>query len=97
MYLLKLNDMRSPQVEIMQPIGIFESLDQIHRFLHAEEVSAYKDGQWNKRYRQGGPLEWFNPPIFMEESFEEFPSEEEFISKQRQRYRDYISGIPRFT
>lgn len=73
-YVLMLNDMRDAHSEHLVPVACFKSLDEIFQFLKAQHVGSYSDGvdgecghygggvAWNKVYRAGGPLEWFNPP-----------------------------------
>lgn len=65
MYVLVLNDMRMAQVEMSRPVVRSESREALEAFLLREQVEPYRDGQWGKTYRQGGPLEWFNPPSEM--------------------------------
>jgi hypothetical protein len=62
-WLLQLNDMRSPQIEIMTPVLYGHTLEEIRAFVHAERVPNYRDDRWGKSFRQGGPLEWYNPPF----------------------------------
>lgn len=62
MWVLLLNDMRASQVEILSPVARADSRDALQSLLAREKVDAYNDGRWGKAYRQGGPLEWFNPP-----------------------------------
>jgi len=62
MWVLLLNDMRSPNIENLSIVGRAETREQIEQFLASEKVDGYNDGRWGKSYRAGGPLEWFNPP-----------------------------------
>ena len=62
-YRLMLSDMRSPQVEILSVAARADTAEELTEMLEAESVEYYLDGQWGKRYRKGGPLEWFNPPF----------------------------------
>ena len=61
-YILYLNDMRAPQVELLTHICC-GSEDELHAFLERESVDYYHDGQWGKSYRKDGPLEWYNQPL----------------------------------
>lgn len=65
-WILYLNDMRSAQVENVQPVARAESVEALMEFLARERVPSYLEshgyGHWGKNYRKGGPLEWFNPP-----------------------------------
>lgn len=62
MWVLLLNDMRAPKVEILSPVVRADTREALEAFLKREEVEAYTDGRWGKVYRKGGPLEWFNRP-----------------------------------
>ena len=62
-WVLLLNDMRSAQVEILQPVYRADSKEKLISCLEAESCKAYRtDNRWNKMFKCGGPLEWFNPP-----------------------------------
>lgn len=63
MYILELNDMRMPQVEMKKIVCAAETRAELADLLRSERVPHYSDGQWNKCYRKGGPLEWCNPPM----------------------------------
>lgn len=39
-----------------------ETVEELTQWLESETVEPYRDGQWSKAFRQGGPLEWYNPP-----------------------------------
>src|SRR3990167_9459860 len=67
MWELRLNDMRTPQVELLRPVTRANTRDDLEAFLAAEAVDLYFDGHWRKYYRAGGPLEWFNRPYGREE------------------------------
>lgn len=61
MFLLRMNDMRSTKSEIMTNVLASDSTDKIRDFVNMEVAEArYQDGQWDKVYRKGGPLEWYN-------------------------------------
>lgn len=62
MWVLCLNDMRSPKVENLSPVCGAETAERLLGLLKTESVGSYKDGQWRKEFRQGGLLEWYNPP-----------------------------------
>ena len=67
MWELRLNDMRSPKIELLRPVTRANSRDELEAFLAREKVTLYFDGHWRKYYRVGGPLEWFNRPYEREE------------------------------
>lgn len=95
MWVLQLNDMRSPQVEIMTPICRSETKEALLNFLKQEGVEAYiDDDRWHKQYRKGGPLEWFNPPTFDNESFIDVATEDDWAVRARERFRNQIMILP---
>lgn len=61
MWILQLNDMRSPKSEILTAVAKAETKEALLAFLARETVEIYQDYQWSKAFRLGGPLEWFNP------------------------------------
>ena len=62
MWILRLNDMRSPRIEIMSNAARAESLKDLQALVERETVQPYRgDDGWGKAFRKGGPLEWFNP------------------------------------
>jgi hypothetical protein len=63
MWVLCLNDMRASNIENLQPVCRADTREQLESLLHREAVEPYRDGQWGKSFRAGGPLEWFNPPF----------------------------------
>lgn len=71
-WILQLNDMRHPKSEILTIVARAETKEELETFLGREKVVTYKDEQWNKAYRQGGPLEWFNPPFAQDPTFVDY-------------------------
>ena len=69
MWVLLLNNMMASQIEILTPIVRAETKEALQAYLDREKVECYRDGQWGKSFRQGGPLEWYNPPFDERESF----------------------------
>lgn len=67
MWILRLNDMRSPKAEILTDVAKAETKEALLAFLAREAVETYQDGQWFKSYRSGGMLEWYNRPVFHDE------------------------------
>ncbi len=71
MYALYLNMMRD-RAERMDLLAISEDLKRLQDYVRGEQVEPYQDvsssgfGDGNqtfyKAFRQGGPLEWYNPP-----------------------------------
>lgn len=68
-FVLVLNDMRSPKIEIVRPAVRADTPEELVAFMERERVEPYReptgylDGTWYKVFRKGGPLEWFNPPF----------------------------------
>lgn len=62
-YILVLNDMRSSNYETMTTVARANSIQELVDLVESELTTPYRDGQWNKSFRAGGPLEWFNPPV----------------------------------
>ncbi len=61
MWILRLNDMRTSKIEIMQTVVRAETEEEITSFLKNETVEQYMDDKWCKSFKKGGILEWFNP------------------------------------
>ena len=62
MWILQLNDMRSPKFEILTPVACAPSREDLERLIEHEAVDCYQDGRFHKHFRAGGPLEWCNKP-----------------------------------
>jgi len=62
MFVLCLNDMRGPKVEVLSPVCCAESAEELVRLMEREKSEPYDDGRWRKAFRKGGPLEWYNRP-----------------------------------
>jgi hypothetical protein len=86
LYLLRLNDMRSPQIEIMTDICVGTHRD-LKEFIQNETDAPYTDRggsrPWHKTFRKGGPLEWFNPPSELFGSFVQLITIDEFRACNR--------------
>jgi hypothetical protein len=94
MYILQLNDMRSSQIEITSPVARAETREELEAFIERERVETYKDGQWSKSFRQGGPLEWRNPPWGFEEHIIDVQTEDDWAARARENYRELKNSIP---
>jgi hypothetical protein len=66
-----MNDMRSSHVEDLEPICSADSREKLEKLVSDERVDYYRDGQWSKNYRKGGPLEWYNPPYSADRTYRE--------------------------
>ena len=62
-YVLNLNHMRSARVENLSPVCWSENPEDFRDLIKREQVEYYRDENWGKNFRKGGPLEWFNPPF----------------------------------
>lgn len=74
-YVLVLNPMRG-NTENQSPVMASDNKEELKRFWDAEKVDPYStkgdcafglyapgEKTYRKSYREGGPLEWFNPPM----------------------------------
>jgi hypothetical protein len=83
--------MTSSNIEIMQVVARAESQTDLESFLTQEKVEPYRDGQWFKQYRKGGPLEWYNPPFtFSRESFVNVGTREECMERAGKSYDNQL-------
>ena len=60
---LVLNPMRG-RMEEQRLVAASDQKTELENLLVAERVADYRDDNWGKCFRSGGPLEWFNPPPF---------------------------------
>jgi hypothetical protein len=62
--------MRASRVEALSEVAFANTREELVEFLGEQHVGHYRDDdRWNKVYRKGGPLEWFNPPFRLEVAF----------------------------
>lgn len=92
MWILRLNDMRSPKIEMLTTVCRSDSFEALADLLVREKVEHYMDDRWGKVFRRGGPLEWFNEPF--ENPFFQMKTEEQMVEELRARYRADISDLP---
>lgn len=99
MYILRLNDMRGPKVEVLTDICIADTKEELENFIKTETVESYKDetpeNKWTKVFKKGGPLEWYNPPTSIDHCFMEILSEEDYVERKRTEYKNFLESIPR--
>ncbi len=93
MWILQLNDMRSSQVEIMTTVFRADSREKLESMMKDEECEPYRDGNWGKSYKQGGPLEWFNKPFSFAESIVDVKDADFWADQARQDFVDQIMSI----
>jgi len=73
MFVLFLNDMRFPNIEMTTCAARSKEKGELERLLESERVEPYTDEvegvggaagrRWGKIFRKDGPLEWFNEPF----------------------------------
>lgn len=93
MWILRLHDMRSPKIEMYEVVARCASNEKLEQWVQLERVERYRDGEWEKTFRKGGPLEWYNEPYgqFSQGIFN-ICSEEECVEDARQRYREFLNS-----
>lgn len=96
MWVLFLNDMRSSNIENLSPVGRANTKEELIAYLAREKVEPYRDDRWGKTYRQGGPLEWYNPPYVSEERlhFQNAGHEDEWAANARRDYQARVMSLP---
>lgn len=69
MWILQLNDMRSPKSEMLTVVASAETKEALEAYVQKEvaevsyrEVDSDYDTTWAKVFKKEGPLEWFNEP-----------------------------------
>lgn len=89
-FTLYLNDMRSAKIEYKRLAAIGDTPVSLENLLKAESVPQYTEEgfdenfgrniKWQKSFRKEGPLEWFNPPLLVEDAIrvETVPEDELF-------------------
>lgn len=94
MWILRLNDMRSPNIEMYEVVAKSESNYRLEQWLQCEKVEPYREDNWGKVYRKGGPLEWYNEPILaFGQGIVNICSEEEYVEDARRRYRELMDRL----
>lgn len=70
MWILSLSSMTWPKYEnSLQQVAWAETREELEALVERERVEPYKDDEFSKNFRKGGPLEMFNPPAPGEEKF----------------------------
>jgi hypothetical protein len=62
-WVLLLNDMRSPKIEMVQPVARAETKEALEAWEKSLRVPPYQDGPWLRTYPPDSALGWFNPPM----------------------------------
>ena len=60
-WVLLMNDMRSSNIENYSPVCCAATREELVAFYESQKIDPYSDGKWGKSFKQGGPLEWYNP------------------------------------
>jgi hypothetical protein len=95
MWLLLLNRMTDEKVEYLTPVAVAESREALEAFVASERVPYYQTDNWGKEFRQGGPLEWFNPPMFdPERSFVDIGTRDEYLMRKADEWDRDIGSLP---
>lgn len=94
MWVLLLNDMRASNVETQEPVCKAETREELESYLQRETVEPYMDGQWGKHFRQGGPLEWYNPPFGCDNAFINVGTREDWMRRASDEYDRKIGMLP---
>lgn len=61
MWALRLNPM-AKQTETISVVMFAETREKLEKFVNDEQVEMYRDDKWNKLFRKGSILEWYNGP-----------------------------------
>lgn len=95
MFVLRLHDMRSDNQESLFDIGLSDNQENIIKFVTQELVSPYVEDNFNKVFKKGGPLEWYDLPKDEAQSYLEIATEEAYIEFKRTEYKNYLNSLPK--
>lgn len=93
MWVLKLNDMRSSKIEMWESVARAEHSEKLQQWMDLEKVEPYRDEQWSKVFRKGGPLEWYNEPLGMGHGIYNIGTEEDWVQHIRDDYHTLMDSI----
>lgn len=98
MWILQLNDMRSEDLSKMTPIARAETKEELEEFVKREMVEPYQTvgyGDFTKCFKEGGLLEWFNPPVEqIAQPYVNVSDEETWAERARVDFRERVLSIP---
>jgi len=95
MFVLQLNDMRLPKVEILRPVVRSESREALERFLEEQKCESYlSEDRWQKSFIKGGLLEWYNQPFRQDKNIVDAGTEDGWASVARHKFQERIMTIP---
>lgn len=93
MWILRLNDMRTPNIEIMQTVIRAETKEKIESLMANETIEPYKDDSWHKIFKKDGILEWFNAPSRFG-GIIDMGTEQDWIDDTIEAYKTDVLSIP---
>ena len=96
MWVLCLNDMRHPKSEHLTPVARAETAEALVAWVAGQAVEPYRDGPWHKAFAAGGPLEWYNPPLWAPESPQmvDVGTLEDWLAQARQAWERKALALP---
>ena len=94
MFVLFLNDMRSSKCESCESVAKADSREELDALLARERVEGYRDGTWAKSFRRGGPLEWYNEPLFDWHGVRNVGTAEDAAERARQAWHAEADRVP---
>lgn len=108
MWVLFLNDMRSSNIENVEPVARAYSKEALEAYLAREAVdggyseetdySGALSRRWGKTYRKDGPLEWYNPPWNDgPEHFRYVGTEQDWVERTKMQYQTQVMYLPEVT
>ncbi len=71
-----------------------ETKEAIVGFVTDETVEPYMDGKYNKCFRAGGKLEWFNPPFDIYDAIQDSGTEDDAAKRAREEYKVIKNMLP---
>lgn len=94
MWVLRLNDMRAANIENLTLVATATEREALERHVAGEKVELYRDGQWAKVFRKGGPMEWFNDPWNVEEAYIYAGTRDEWANTAAENWDNQIGALP---
>lgn len=69
-WILQLNNMRDPKIEISRIVAISDSREKLENWYNEQKTEAWTDEsepgkKWGKSFKKGSELEWYNPVSFI--------------------------------
>jgi hypothetical protein len=60
-YKLVLNRMTSAKIEYGDIVLLSDDKERLISYYESQKCEPYRDANWSKSFKQGSPLEWYNP------------------------------------